>query len=301
MASPLSVNADDLRYLIAVARTGRMVAAAAALGIDHTTVGRRIRRLEAQLGTTLLVRSADGWELSETGKAIAERAGDIEAIVADVESIAAGHGDDLRGTIRIAAPDGFGVAIVAPALARVAREHPGVTPDLVTSSRPVSPRGTGFDLSINIGAPPSGRVESEHLTPYSLGLFASRDYLRAHDAIRTEDDLRGHPLIFYVDALLSVDELDLLRWFSGARIGIGSTNVLAQVAATRAGGGIGLLPHFLVAGEPTLEPVLRDAVRFDLEFSLSVRRESRDSPVVAVVRDAIRREVTERRAELVAA
>lgn len=300
MRSPLSVNAEDLRYLLALARTGRMVAAAAVLGIDHSTVGRRIRRLENELGVALLVRKPDGWELSATGQAIAARASEIESIVQDVRAIATGEANELRGTVLIAAPDGFGVAFVAPALARLRREHPGITPELVTSSRPVSSRGTGFDLSINVGAPPSGRMESEVLTHYTLGLFASDAYLAEHGTVKTEDDLRGHPLIFYIDSLLSVEELDLMRWFSGARIGLRSTNVLAQVAATRAGGGIGLLPRFLVAQSRELVPVLPEVVRFDLEFSLSVRRERRDSAVVAAVRDAVRAEVRTRRSELIA-
>ncbi|GGH38094.1 LysR family transcriptional regulator [Microbacterium album] len=308
MRSPLSVNADDLRLLIAVARTGRMVAAAAALGLDHTTIGRRIRRLEADLGATLLVRSTDGWELTELGRMIADRANEIDVIVDEVRGIAAGEAGALRGTVRIAAPDGFGTAFVAPVLARVLREHPGVTPELVTSSRPVSARGTGFDLSVNIGAPPSGRVASEHLTRYTLGLFASRSYLAERGPVTAQAHLSRHPLVFYVESLLSVEELDLLRSFSGPRMGLGSTNVLAQVAATRAGAGIGLLPHFLAgdgtgAGTPQeagdeLVPVLPREVRFDLEFSLSVRRESRDSDVVAVVRRELHREVAERRGEL---
>lgn len=294
------MSAEDLRYLLGVARTGRMVAAAAALGIDHSTVGRRIRRLERDLGVPLLVRTAEGWELSEVGEAIAARAGDIEAIVQDVRAIATGESGAVRGTVRIAAPDGFGVAFVAPALARVRREHPGVTAELVTSSRPVSPRGTGFDVSINIGAPPSGRLDSETLTPYTLSLFASRDYLADHGPVERVEDLQAHPLIFYIDALLSVEELDLLRWFSGARTGLGSTNVLAQVAATRAGAGIGLLPRFLTIGADELVPVLTRAVRFDLEFSLSLRHERRSSAAVAAVCSAVRAEVSSRRRELLA-
>lgn len=75
---PLDVSTDDLRYLLAVARAGRMVSAAALLGVDHTTVKRRIDRLESALGVRLLDRGADGWELTAIGREVAERAGSLE-------------------------------------------------------------------------------------------------------------------------------------------------------------------------------------------------------------------------------
>jgi DNA-binding transcriptional LysR family regulator len=299
MIGGLDLNVDDLRLLLALARTGRMGTAGASLGLDHTTVSRRIKRLEKSLNASLITRGSDGWELTVLGQKVAESASPIDGVVERVRDAASGADASLRGTVRVAAPDGFGVSFVAPAIAAVLREHPGISTELVTSTRPLSSRGAGFDMTVSIGVPQTGRLATELLTPYSLALYASQDYLDSHHPIRGLDDLSGHLLIFYVDALLSVAELDLTRNFAGLRVGFASTNVLAQVAVTRASAGIGLLPCFLAEGYSDLIRVLPTDVRFELNFSLSVRPQSRDSEAVMVIREALLKEIASRESELV--
>jgi DNA-binding transcriptional LysR family regulator len=296
---PIDVSADDLRYLLAVARAGRMVSAAALLAVDHTTVKRRIDRLEAALGVRLLDRGADGWELTAIGRDVAERAASLDQVVERVVAAASGGGDAaVRGTVRVVAPDGFGSLFVAPALARVQREHPGIVVELVTSTRPVSLRGSGHDIAITVGSSAASRLQSELLAPYSLRLYASKEYLAAHPPIATIADLENHSLVFYVDALLTVHELDLAPVLSGMRVGFGSTNVFAQLEATRAGAGVGLLHAFMGDRDPDLVRVLPKEVDFRLQFSLAVRRDSVGVDAVTVVRDAIRDEVRNRASEL---
>lgn len=298
-ARSTEVSADDLRYLLSVARTGRLVSSAALLGVDHTTVRRRIDRLEATLGVRLLDRGADGWELTAIGRDVASRAAGLDHIMEQVVGVASGDTEGLRGTVRVAAPDGFGAVFVAPALARVRQDHPGITAELVTSTRPLSLRGSGYDLAVTIGSGTSTRLTAEPLAPYSLRLYASPGYLAAHPPIGGLADLERHTLVFYVDALLTVRELDLAPVLSGMRVGFGSTNVFAQLEATRHGAGIGLLHAFMGERDPGLVPVLPRAVDFRLQFSLSARRDSLSVEPVGVVRDAIRREVRERADELV--
>ncbi len=295
---PLDVSTDDLRYLLAVARAGRMVSAAALLAVDHTTVKRRIDRLEAALGVRLLDRGADGWELTAIGREVAERAGSLEQLVEQVVAAASGGDDAVRGTVRIVAPDGFGSLFVAPALARLQRAHPGIVVELVTSTRPLSLRGSGYDIAVTVGSSAASRLTSEVLAPYSLRLYASPGYLASHPPIRSFADLENHDLVFYVDALLTVHELDLAPVLNGMRVGFGSTNVFAQLEATRAGAGVGLLHAFMGERDPGLVPVLPNDVEFRLQFSIATRRESANVEAVALVEKAIRSEVEERAAEL---
>lgn len=295
---PHAVSADDVRYLLAVARVGRLVSAATLLGVDHTTVRRRLDRLEAALGARLLDRGADGWQLTAIGRDVVERAAPLEALVEQVVAAASGS-DAVRGTVRVAAPDGFGSLFAAPALARVRVEHPGIALELVTSTRPLSQRGSGFDLAVTIGTPAGSRIRAELLTEYALRLFAAPAYLEARPPIRTTADLEGHDLVFYVDALLTVRELDLATLgLEGMRLSFGSTNVFAQLEATRAGAGIGLLHTFMGEGAPGLVPVLPNAVDVRLPFMLSHRPDSPAVDAVAIVRAALHREVAERRDEL---
>lgn len=293
--SPL--NLDDLRYLLAIGRAGRMITAGALLGVEHTTVKRRIERLEQALGARLVERGADGWELTAVGREVMARAESLEAIAGAVVSAASGD-DGITGTVRVVAPEGFALAFATPALARVRREHPGIAVELVASTRPLTTRASGFDLAVTVGSPGAVRLRSELLSPYLLRLYASRDYLAQHPPIHSLADLERHSLVFYVDALLTVRELDLAPLLGGMPIGFGATNVTAQLEATRLGAGIGLLHAFIAESDPDLVPVLPTEVRFTLQFSLSMRREVQHLPAVAAVRDALHAEVASRAGEL---
>ena len=91
---------------------------------------------------------------------------------------------------------------------------------------------------------------------------------------------------------------DLAPVLNGMRVGFGSTNVFAQLEATRAGAGIGLLHAFMGERDPGLVPVLPDEVEFRLQFSIATRRDSASVDAVAVVQKAIRAEVDQRASEL---
>lgn len=155
----LPLRADDLRYLLALARTGRLVAAASALGVDHTTVSRRISALEKVIGVRLAERGADGWELTDIGRTVAENARPIEEAIENVANAATG-GDatSLRGTVRVTAPDGFGSIFVAPALTRIQQEHPQLNVELITATRELTLHQSRFDLAVAVGSPTGSRL-----------------------------------------------------------------------------------------------------------------------------------------------
>jgi DNA-binding transcriptional LysR family regulator len=292
------VSTDDLRILLALERTGKLVSAAALVGVDHTTIRRRLRRLETALGNTLVERGADGWTLTESGRLVAERAAPLEEIVEDVRDAIVGDGG-VRGNVRISAPDGFGIRFATEAIAAVVERHPGITVELVTSTRPIGSRRSAFDIAIGVGEPRQGWLRSELLTRYTLGLYASPSYLARNGPIDSVEDLADHRLIFYVDSDLTVAELDLARGFQGTRVGVGCTSVMAQLEVTTRGAGIGLLSSFLAVGRDDLVHVLADQVRFELAYSLGVRKESPAPQAVEIVCAALRQVVAERQDSLI--
>ncbi|MEU6236329.1 LysR family transcriptional regulator [Kitasatospora sp. NPDC047058] len=295
---PRRLRADDLRHLLAVARTGRLVAAADALGVDHTTVSRRITALERSLGVRLMERGTEGWALTGAGKAVAERARAIEdALVDVVDAVSGRDAPSLHGTVRVSAPDGFGTVFATPALARVRRRHPGLLAELITATRQLALHPSGFDLALAIGRPPRSRLVTEHLTDYALGLYASDEYLARCGVPGTLADLREHALVFYIESMLQVGDLDIERHLPGVTPAFSSTNVFAQLEATRLGAGIGVLPAFL-AGRAGLRRLLPGEVDIRLPITLAVRREAVGHPAVRAVRDALHHEVAERTAEL---
>ncbi|MFE2942977.1 LysR family transcriptional regulator [Streptomyces sp. NPDC059255] len=291
---------DDLRYLLAVAHTGRLVAAASALGVDHTTVSRRIRALEKVLAARLLERGSDGWELTEMGRVVAEQARPIEQALENVVLAARGMRQDaLVGNFRITAPDGFGALFAAPALTRLQQEHPGLTIELITATRQLNLHQSGFDLAIAVGAPVTRRLFSEVLAEYSLGLYASEDYLARYGRPQSTDELRDHTVIFYIDSLLQVGDLDLGLYLPGVTARFTSTSIFAQLQATAVGAGVGLLPRFMTVGVPGLVELDDLGVHITLPFTLAARRDGVSRPAVQAVRRALREEVRRRHDELV--
>ncbi|WP_159843471.1 LysR family transcriptional regulator [Nocardia sp. CY41] len=288
-------SADDLLVLLAVGRSGRFVTAAEELGINHTTISRRIAALEQTLGGRVLTRVAGGWELTDLGR---EALAAAEAVESAVKSLAADESGNrvLEGVVRISATDGFSAYIAAPAAAEVRRRHPKISVEIVATTRRASQQRSGLDLEIVVGRPQVHRATATHLADYCLGLYGSREYLREHGAPATIEDLARYPLVYFIDSMLQVDDLDLASSFAPTmRESVSSTNVFVHVEATRASAGLGLLPCFMADRHADLVRVLSDSVTVTLGYWLVARTETLRRPEVAAVVTAIRAMVADQR------
>jgi DNA-binding transcriptional LysR family regulator len=254
----MSMRWDDLHIFLAVARSGQLARAAATLGIDATTVGRRLRRLEQSLGQTLFEQTRDGQVLTDAGEQLLLKAETIERQFLDIEA-QPGADRPLSGTIRVSVSEGFGTWFVAHHLPGFAAEHPQLRVDLVASSGFLNPSRREADIAILLARPRKGPLYTKKLTDYRLSLYGARTYLAAHDPIRTITDLRGHSLIGYVPDLLYAPELRYLSEIApDLDPRIRSTSINAQYRLVAAGGGIAMLPRFIGDTDAGLARVLDD-------------------------------------------
>ena len=293
-SSPHRLSADDLLVLLAVGRSGRYVTAADELGINHTTIARRITALEQSLGGRLLARVAGGWELTELGRDAVSAA---EAVESAVRSLTASDGArTLEGVVRMSATDGFSAYIAAPAAAHVQRRHPNVSVEIVATTRRATQQRSGLDIEVVVGEPQVHRAEALRLGDYRLGLYGSREYLSAHPAPSKRSELAEHPLVYFIDSMLQVDDLDLARTLTPTmRESVTSTNVFVHVEATRASAGLGLLPCFMADRHDDLLRVLPDDVSLQLTYWLVARSETLRRPEVAAFIGAIRDRMADQR------
>lgn len=293
-----AVEPADLLVLVAVARTGRFSAAAQVLGLNHTTVARRIEALEKAVGDRVLAKGVAGWELTATGLRAFAAGEQVATAMQRLGGGADGTPASIGGVVRISATDGFSAFFASPAAVAVRRAHPGIRVEIVTATRLASHHRAGLDIEIVVGEPHVHRARSMHIADYRLALYASRSYLARHRAPRSRTDLAEHPLVYFVDAMLQVDELDLARRLV-PQMGesVTSTNVFVHVEATRSGAGIGLLPCFMADRNDDLVRVLPE-VSARLSYWLVSRAESLRRPEVAAVIEAIQTEVADRAAEL---
>jgi DNA-binding transcriptional LysR family regulator len=254
----VDVRWDDLHIFLAVARAGQLARAAVTLGVDATTVGRRLRRLEQSLGQTLFEQTREGQVLTDAGEQLLLKAEAIERQFLDIEP-QPGAGRPLSGSIRVSVSEGFGTWFVAHHLPGFAAEHPDLRIDLVASSGFLNPSRREADVAILLARPRKGPLFTKKLTDYRLRLYAARVYLQAHGPIGSAADLGRHSLIGYVPDLLYAPELRYLSEIApGLDPRIRSTSINAQYRLVAAGGGIAMLPCFIGDTDPQLVRVLDD-------------------------------------------
>jgi len=284
---------DDLRVFLAAARSGSLTSAAQQLGIDAATVGRRTARLESALKSTLFIRSATGLQLTAAGARLLELGLNAEDAMASAAK--AGEADVVGGTVRLSVAEGFGTAILAPALPSLQAQRRGLRIELAATAGFLSPTKREVDLAVTLSAPSSSRVVVEPLTDYRLGLYASREYLAELGQPRSLPELERHRLVGYVEDLIYAPELRYLDEVRpGLRPSLSSSSINAQQKIIAAGGGIGILPCFL-AGD--LVRVLPEVV-LTRRFWISTHREVASTARVRAVRDWLKKLVVEHRSLL---
>lgn len=163
----------------------------------------------------------------------------------------------IAGTVRIGAPDGFGVSFLAPRLGRLTARYPELKLQLVPVPRSFSLSQREADIAITIERPEQGRLVSSKLTDYTLGLYASADYLEKHGTPQTIDDLREHRRIGYVEDLIFTPSLnfsaEIMRsWDASFEI----SSATGQTEAVRSSAGIGILHNYIARHAPELKRIL---------------------------------------------
>ncbi|MBC2859110.1 LysR family transcriptional regulator [Stappia sp. 28M-7] len=289
------MNWDDTRIFLAVARSGQLLAAARALGVNHATVARRLSALEDDLGVKLVDRRTTGSALTTAGERFLATAERIEAEMLEARAEIGDADVAVSGTVRIGAPDGFGVAFLAPRLGTLTERHPALTLQLVPVPRAVSLSRREADIAITVERPDHGRLVARKLVDYTLGLYASRAYLARAGTPKTAAELKSHALVGYVEdlvysgALAYAEEID--RAFQ-PRFEIASA--LGQTEAVRAGAGIGILHAFIARSDPDLVQVLPERT-ISRGYWLVLHESVRDLGRVRVVADFISEAVASER------
>lgn len=287
---------NHLRSFLAVARCGRLTTAAARLSSDHTTLSRRIAKLEQMLDARLFDRSPEGYALTEQGAELRKIAEEMERLTdAAVERVGGASGK-IVGTVRIGCPDGFGSYFLAGRLHELTDTHPGLNVQLVTGPAAYSLSKREVDVAIAVSAPSEGRLVTCKLTDYTLGLFASEQYLEDRPQIKTRADLLSHKFVGYIGDLVSFEELNYRDQIDKDLVSsLESSSIFTQLRATVGGAGICVLPSFIVHRESALVPVLAEEVCLTRSFWMIVHEDLKNVAKVRAVISFIKEEIAKER------
>jgi len=294
-----TLNWNDLRIFLAIDRSAGLIAAGRRLGLDQTTVARRLAALEANLGVKLVERTPRGAALTGPGQTLLEHAERIEAEIIAAGARLGSAGPELSGTVRLSTPEAFGAHLVAPAARAFHERHPGLQLELVPETRSVNLMRREADIAVTLSRPTRGRLVTEKLSDYSLGLYAARSYIDAHPPLCSLDELRRRPLVWYIDELIDVPELRYIdQVAAGAPTVFRSNSIAAQQAAVASGLGFGVLHRFVAKDDPRLAPVLPEALSLERSYWLSIHEDLASLPRIRAVAEFLRELVKARRGDL---
>lgn len=238
------MDTEDLRTFVEVADAGGVSPASRRLGLSKSIVSRRVARLEAELGALLLARNTRGMALTEAGATFRDHAARVVADIDLARETLLPEGE-LRGRLRISAPLTFGPTHFAPVLAEMARRHPQLHIQTCYTDRFVDLVAEGYDCAIRVGYLPDSSLIARRVGPITGRLVASPEYIAAHGAPETPDEIADH------EALMQGTEV--WQFLDGAKIvtvrpqgRFKADNGTALAAAALKGVGIGWLPDDIV-------------------------------------------------------
>jgi DNA-binding transcriptional LysR family regulator len=268
---------DHFRTLLAVLGEGSLSGAARALGLTQPTVGRHIEALEAEFGAPLFTRSASGLAPTEIALALRPHAETMAAAAQALARTASGEADAVRGVIRIAASDIVGIEVLPPMLTGFHEAHPEVAIELALSNRQEDLLRRESDIAVRMVRPTQGALLAKRVGVVPLKLYAHRRYLAAHGAPASLYDPSISAIGFDRENLMQQAMSERQLQFTRESFAFRADNDVAQLAALRAGYGVGACQAPIAHRDPDLVPVLEDAFRYEMEVWVAMHEDLKSS------------------------
>ena len=291
--SPNGFDWDDLKHLLAVARHGSTLAAGRALGVDPSTVQRRLVELERRIGQSLVQRQPAGYRLTELGQEMLPFAEAIERSVQAFERQLSTLGTESAGVIRVTCPEPIVNRITqAGLLDRFHARHPALRVQFVMSDKYIDLSRGEADVALR-----SGDTDDDELVGRKIGdsvwaVYASRAYIERHGQPASIEDLAKHALVGFDDTMA---KHRIAQWLNrvapGVPLAARSSSVLGLIYSVKASLGVGPLPLPLGDAEPDLVRVLGPVPELSRSWRLLTTRELRRTPRVSAFFDFIVKEI----------
>lgn len=271
---------NDLRHFLATARAGSTLGAAKRLGVNQSTVARRLDALEAACGLVLFDRGRGGAVLTEVGRDLMTYAESVEKTVEAVEHRLAIHQRGMTGVIRLTTSESLATIAVIPALSEFRRLYPDIQIDLVLTDAFLDIEKGEADIALraSYGLASSNLVARKVADDY-WGVYCSRAYAETHGVPTTIEALADHPII---DGEGALENLPPIRWLreavDGAVTPLRCSALTNMVSAASAGLGLAALPSGLGDRTPNLVYCQPVTVEGQAAFWMMTRQDLRQVP-----------------------
>ncbi|MGH1412173.1 MAG: LysR family transcriptional regulator [Pelagimonas sp.] len=291
---------DKLRIFHAVADAGSLTHAGDSLHLSQSAVSRQIRALEESLKTTLFHRHARGLILTEQGELLFDA---TSAMIKRIEAATARIHDseeEVFGELRVTTTNGFGAMWLAPRLARLYEKYPDLKIDLMLEERVLDLPMREADVAIRMKEPSQADLIRKRLMAIRMRLYASPDYIKANGMPTSIEDMQDHRLICQnpqsaqVSAGMQLNQ----QLLAVVKTTLTVNNYFGVLQAVQSNLGIGVLPNYIIDGNPQIVRVLPDVESVEVPVFLAYPEELRQSKRVSAFRDFIQEEITEHRRSL---
>jgi len=293
MHSHAEFDWDDLRHFLAVARHGSTIQAAKALGMNQSTVQRRIAALERQLGRRLFDRCPEGYRLTRLGEELRPIAERVETDISDFSRQSASSHTELVGTIRVTCPETAGYRIIkSPILDAFHARYPGLRVEMVMVDRVLDLAKGEADIAFRTSVPRDDALVARKIAEVSWAVFASRAYIERRGTPKTVDEIGQHDVVQFDGPIA---EHPGARWLKRlapqARIAARCTSTPALLLAVKSGAGISPLPVIAVESEPDVVCLFNSIPELRLPFYLLIHRDMQRAPRVRAFCDFVASEM----------
>jgi len=279
---------DLYRTFLAVLREGSLSGAARSLGLTQPTVGRHIEALEQAVGFQLFTRSQRGLAATEAALELRPYAEVLSSTAASLLRAASGQGAAVKGTVRVSASEVVGVEVLPPILAALRERHSALVIELALSNAVEDLLQREADIAVRMVEPSQKALVVKRLGTISIGLHAHRRYLKRRGTPKCLEDLAAHSVIGFDRETPDIRSMmKRMPKFDVSRFALRTDSHLAQLAAIRAGFGIGICQVALARRDRHLVRVLPDAFELKLETWLAMHENLRSTPRCRAVFDAL--------------
>jgi DNA-binding transcriptional LysR family regulator len=283
---------DDFRLIKAVAEARNLPAAAASLGVNHSTVFRRLRQIEAMLGFPLFERHRSGYALTQAGEEVAALAARVDEDITAVTRRLAGQAPAPAGEVRIATSDSLLADLLMPMLARFRLAHPAIRLDVVIGNAALNLSRRDADVAIRATDAPPETLVGRRLARIAWALYGSAAALPGPMPRLAELVAEGHWLSLS-DSLGQLKAVRFLRAQVPPERIVGKfDSVCALGQAVEAGLGLAHLPCFLGDTRPSLLRLAPPEPDFAADLWLLTHPDLRHTPRIRTLMDALAAEIT---------
>lgn len=240
---------NDLKYFIAVAKSGSLTQAASDLRVSQSTVSRRIAELEVEVGAILFQRHQTGYFLTDEGREMLPHAEAVEMSIMAFERAATTLDESPTGTVRLATSENLATDLIIPALPAFRELYPGICLELLTSTATAELDRREADIALRVVRPTKGNLTVRRVGRMTYSVYGSRDYIKSHPPIG-DNPLAGREFIAWDN---SHSYMPAAMWLAKehpeCKVGLITSSLPAQIAAVRAGLGLAVIPDFLAVND----------------------------------------------------